>query len=234
MKNKAKILSVIGILVVLCVGGFLFFRYQHTSPKRLPDQYGGTIGQIHSASDRDGDGIDDETDILQGALEYISTRPAYKSRYYQTGYPDDGYGVCTDVVANALKSAGYDLMTLIQDDIKANPEDYDMDEPDINIDFRRVQNLKVYFSHTAVSLTTDLSEIEEWQGGDIVVFEYTRHIGVVSDLRDKDGLPFIIHNMGQRQRENDSLTFRKHMSVTDHYRFDASQVPQDVLRPWNG
>ena len=40
--------------------------------------------------------------------------------------------------------------------------------------------------------------------------------------------------MGQRQRENDYLAFRKHMAVTGHYRFDASQVPQDVLRLWNG
>ena len=216
VKNKAKILSVIGILVVLCVGGFLFFRYQHTSPKRLPDQYGGTIGQIHSASDRDVDGIDDETDILQGALEYISTRPAYKSRYYQTGYPDDGYGVCTDVVANALKSAGYDLMTLIQDDIKANPEDYDMDEPDINIDFRRVQNLKVYFSHTAVSLTTDLSEIEEWQGGDIVIFQ--KHIGIVSDRRNENGVPYVIHHNSPWQRAYEQDILEKRDDIVGHYR----------------
>lgn len=53
--------------------------------------------------DADGDGVDDQTDVLDNALAYVDTRPKYKSRYYQTGYPDDGYGVCTDVVAFALK-----------------------------------------------------------------------------------------------------------------------------------
>ncbi len=38
-------------------------------------------------------------------------------------------------------------------------------------DFRRVKNLKVYFDNNAISLTTEINEIEEWQGGDIVVFK---------------------------------------------------------------
>lgn len=53
--------------------------------------------------DKDGDGTDDQTDILKNALVYVKKRPVYKSRYYQTGYPDDRYGVCTDVVGYALK-----------------------------------------------------------------------------------------------------------------------------------
>ena len=90
------------------------------------------IEQVHSTVDKDGDGIDDQSDILQGALEYIAGKPKYKSRYYQTGSPDDEYGVCTDVVANALKSTGYDLMELVQKDIAENPEDYPLEEPDAN------------------------------------------------------------------------------------------------------
>ena len=43
--------------------------------------------------------------------------------------------------------------------------------------------------HTAAALTTDVSEIEEGQGGDIVIFE--RHIGIVSDRRNKNGVPYI-------------------------------------------
>lgn len=31
-------------------------------------------------------------------------------------------------------------------------------------------------------------------------------------------------NMAQRQRENDYFAFKKHMTVTGHYRFDASKV----------
>ena len=42
--------------------------------------------------DKDNDGIDDQTDILINAREYISTKPKYKSKYYSGGYPDDAYG----------------------------------------------------------------------------------------------------------------------------------------------
>ena len=136
--------------------------------------------------DKDGDGTDDQTDILTNALVYVKKRPIYKSRYYQTGYPDDRYGVCTDVVGYALKKSGYDLRELVDEDIRKNPKDYDIDEPDKNIDFRRVKNLKIYFEHTAISLTTDVNDIEQWQGGDIVVFK--NHIGVISDRRNVEGV----------------------------------------------
>lgn len=123
-------------IVCVCITGcacvYLVFCYQNTSAGRKPDRYGAVIEQVHSTVDKDGDGIDDQSDILQGALEYIAGKPKYKSRYYQTGYPDDEYGVCTDVVANALKSTGYDLMELVQKDIAENPEDYPLEEPDAN------------------------------------------------------------------------------------------------------
>ena len=216
VKKNIKIFLILCIIVVLCGCGYLFAHYQHTSPKRLPDRYGAEIPQVHSSVDKDNDGIDDQTDILQGALDYVASRPKYKSKYYRTGYPNDGYGVCTDVVAFALKNAGYDLMTLVQQDIEANPADYDIDEPDQNIDFRRVKNLRVYFSHSAISLTTDISEIEEWQGGDIVVFK--NHIGIVSDRRNENGVPYVIHHNDpwQRTYEEDILEDRE--DIVGHYR----------------
>lgn len=175
-----------GVLLVLLM------RYQHTSTVRPQDQYVGQIPAFYSTVDADGDGVDDQTDVLDNALVYVDTRPKYKSRYYQTGYPDDGYGVCTDVVAFALKNAGYDLQALVDADIREHPQWYDIRQPDANIDFRRVRNLKVFFSHTAVALTTEVSETEEWQGGDLVIFE--NHVGIVSDRRNKNGVPYIIHH----------------------------------------
>ena len=50
--------------------------------------------------------------------EYISTKPKYKSKYYDGGYSVDEYGVCTDVVANGLLGAGYDLRELVNNDIE--------------------------------------------------------------------------------------------------------------------
>jgi uncharacterized protein YijF (DUF1287 family) len=166
--------------------------------------------------DMDQDGVDDQTDILAGAVSYVETHPKYKSRYYAGGYPDDGYGTCTDVVANAMRSAGYDLMELVQEDIQKNPTNYDIDVPDANIDFRRVRNLNVYFKDTAQSLTTDVTKIEDWQGGDIVVFQ--NHIGIVSDRRNQKGIPYVIHHAGpfQLHYEEDILASRN--DIIGHYR----------------
>ena len=191
-------------------------RYQNTSADRLTDCYEGEIQQVTSLVDADSDGIDDQTDILNGTLNYIAKRPKYKSKYYKTGYPDDEYGVCTDVVAFALKNAGYDLMEMVQTDINNNPQDYDISKPDSNIDFRRVRNLKVFFAHTAVSLTTDVHDIESWQGGDIVIFQ--THIGMVSDRRNKNGVPYLIHHNDpwQASYEEDILETRD--DIVGHYR----------------
>ena len=131
-------------------------------------------------------------------------------------YPDDGYGVCTDVVAFALKGAGYDLMPLVDEDIRADQVSYNIEQPDKNIDFRRVRNLKVYFEHRAISLTTDLSEIEEWQGGDIVIFQ--DHIGIVSDRRNENGVPYVIHHNSPWQKKYEQDILEKRNDLVGHYR----------------
>ena len=169
-----------------------------------------------SKTDKDNDGIDDQTDILNHARDYVKTKPKYKSKYYAIGYSNDEYGVCTDVVAFALIGAGYDLMNLVNEHIKINRNLYDIDVIDKNIDFRRVQNLKVYLDNNAIILTNDINKIKEWQGGDIVVFK--NHIGIVSDKRNKKGISFIIHhaNPYQRYYEEDILEYRN--DIVGHYR----------------
>lgn len=166
------------------------------------------IETYQSSRDQDTDGIDDQTDILESARAYLATKPKYKSIYYATGYPDDNHGVCTDVVAFALKGAGYDLRELLDADIEASPSAYDIEIPDKNIDFRRVKNLQVWFSRHAQSLTTDTSQISEWQGGDIVVFP--DHIGLISNHRTREGKPFLIHHYSPFQ-----VTYEE--DVLDHY-----------------
>lgn len=219
MSRKRELrLFVLFIFILLVILMIVSFRSLHrrTSPARLPDRYQLQVPQFHSSVDKDGDGIDDQTDILQGALEYVSTEPGYKSRYYSTGYPDDGYGVCTDVVAFAMKGAGYDLMELVDEDIKAHPGDYNIEKPDKNIDFRRVKNLRIWFQKNAVSLTTDLSDLEAWQGGDIVIFK--NHIGVVSDHRNKDGVPYVIHHNSPHQISYEEDILEKRGDLVGHYR----------------
>lgn len=213
---KRRILLFWAVLVVVSiVACVLLYRFNFIPHKKYTNGDFG-INTYTSLSDKDGDGIDDQTDILLSVKDYLSKKPKYKSKYYNGGYPDDSYGVCTDVVAQGLYGAGYDLMQLVDTDIKANRDKYSIDKPDKNIDFRRVRNLKVYFDNTALSLTTDISKIEEWQGGDIVVFK--GHIGIVSEHRNKNGVPFVYHHANPLQKyyEEDILEIRD--DIIGHYR----------------
>lgn len=220
MEKRKTLILVIIVSIMLAACSFLLFyllRYQNTSASRMQNKYEGDIITIRSTVDFDADGVDDQTDILDNAIEYVGTRPKYKSVYYASGYPDDEFGVCTDVVARALLGSGYDLQKLVNRDIHEHPEDYDITKPDANIDFRRVKNLKVFFDHTAISLTLDPKEIDQWQGGDIVVYEH--HVGIISDRRNRDGIPYLIHHSGEYQRfyEQDMLE-KWPGKIIGHYR----------------
>ena len=215
MKKKVLIvLSIILIIVILLII-YILYIFNYIPHKKYSNADFGIETYI-SLIDKDEDGIDDQTDILNNVRNYIKTEPKYKSKYYATGYPNDEFGVCTDVVAFGLKDAGYDLMTLVNEDVKNNRDRYNIEVVDKNIDFRRVKNLKVYFDSNAITLTTDISKIKEWQGGDIVIF--TNHIGIVSDKRNKNGVPFVIHhaNPYQKYYEEDILELRN--DIVGHYR----------------
>ena len=179
------------------------------------------IETLQSPHDEDGDGIDDYTDLMLGAREDAENRPTYAPGYFAGGYPPEDRGVCTDVIWRAFRHAGYDLKAMVDADIAANTELYWRVEgqPDPNIDFRRVPNLRVFFTRHAESLTTDPYDIAAWQPGDIVTFE-DRHIGVISDRRNAEGIPYLIHNSGQWQREEDAL-LRCHRNhpISGHFRF---------------
>ena len=215
MKKKILIIVTNFLIVLIIVVLYALYRFNYIPHKKYTnDDF--NIKTYISKTDKDNDGIDDQTDILNNVRDYIKTNPKYKSKYYATGYPNDEYGVCTDVVAFGLKGAGYDLMNLVNEHIKTNRNLYDIDVIDKNIDFRRVQNLKVYLDNKAIVLTNDINKIKEWQGGDIVVFK--NHIGIVSDKRNKKGITFIIHhaNPYQRYYEEDILEYRN--DIIGHYR----------------
>ena len=215
MKKKILIIVTNFLIVLIIVVLYALYRFNYIPHKKYTNE-DFNIKTYISKTDKDNDGIDDQTDILNNVRNYIKTNPKYKSKYYATGYPNDEYGVCTDVVAFGLKGAGYDLMNLVNEHIKSNINLYDIDVTDKNIDFRRVQNLKVYLDNNTIVLTNDINKLKEWQGGDIVVFK--NHIGIVSDKRNKKGIPFIIHhaNPYQRYYEEDILEYRN--DIIGHYR----------------
>lgn len=215
MKKKILIIVTNFLIVLIIVVLYALYRFNYIPHKKYTNE-DFNIKTYISKTDKDNDGIDDQTDILNNVRNYIKTNPKYKSKYYATGYPNDEYGVCTDVVAFGLKGAGYDLMNLVNEHIKTNRNLYDIDVIDKNIDFRRVQNLKVYLDNNAIALTNDINKIKEWQGGDIVVFK--KHIGIVSDKRNKKGITFVIHNANpyQSDYEEDILEYRD--DIVGHYR----------------
>ena len=213
MKKTTKIKLILLIVIIIVV--LILYRYNYIPHKKYTNEYF-NIEQYKSKIDKDKDGIDDQTDILNNTREYIKTKPKYKSKYYETGYPNDEYGVCTDVVGIALKNAGYDLMELVNEDIKNNKEKYDIEVIDKNIDFRRVKNLKIFFKNNTINLTTDINKIEEWQGGDIIIFK--NHIGIVSNKRNKKGIPFIIHNQSPYQSNYEEDILETRNDIVGHYR----------------
>lgn len=215
MKKRIFIIVIFIIISVILVALLYFFN---TIPHKQYSNSDFNIETYISSVDKDNDGIDDQTDILNNVRTYIAKKPKYKSKYYETGYPDDEYGVCTDVVANGLKGAGYDLKELVNEDIINNKEKYNIEVIDKNIDFRRVRNLDIYLKNNSISLTKELSQIEEWQGGDIIAFK--DHIGIISDNRNKKGIPFLIHHANpiQVNYEEDVLELYEQDYIIGHYR----------------
>lgn len=211
---KKKLLIII-IFICLFIILYLLYYFNYIPHKKYTNNYF-NIESYVSNVDKDNDGIDDQTDILDSARKYIATKPKYKSKYYNTGYPNDGYGVCTDVVAFALKDAGYDLQSLVNEQILAHKGLYAIEVVDKNIDFRRVKNLKIYLDYNAISLTTDINDIEKWQGGDIVVFK--NHIGIVSDNRNRKGISFVIHHANPYQKYYEEDILEYHNDIVGHYR----------------
>ena len=215
--QKRKLIIILSVIFILLSSFIIYFLYAlNIIPHRKYTNKDFDIEIYISLVDKDDDGIDDQTDIINNTRKYIKTKPKYQSKYYATGYPDDEYGVCTDVVAFSLKDSGYDLMDLVYNHVKENRKLYNIDTIDKNIDFRRVVNLDVYFKNTGIVLTTDITKIEEWQGGDIVVFK--KHIGIVSDKRNKNGVPFIIHHANPYQVHFEEDILEQREDIIGHYR----------------
>ena len=63
----------------------------------------------------------------------------------------------------------------------------------------------------------DIKDFKEWQGGDIIVFK--NHIGIISDKRNKNGIPFIIHHASPVQRAYEEDILEVKTDIIGHYRY---------------
>lgn len=202
MKKKPVFILIIIFLVLTSI--YLFLPYKQLINEYILNFFKPKfqVSENFSKVDKNKNGKADVLDIVNGANNEVLNKTKYISNYYSGGYPPENEGVCTDVIWRGFKSANINLKDLIDEDIKNNillyPRTYG--KPDPNIDFRRVPNQDVFFSRYCLSLTTEVKSrndenLKEWQPGDIIVFtkEY-EHVGIVSDKRDKNGIPYVIHN----------------------------------------
>ncbi|AQR95855.1 DUF1287 domain-containing protein [Clostridium saccharoperbutylacetonicum] len=178
-----------------------------------------------SKVDKNQNGIPDSIDIVNSARKDAERKTIYKDAYYVGGYPPDGEGVCTDVIWRGFKGINVSIKDLIDKDIKENMSQYKgiNGKADPNIDFRRVLNQDVFFKKNCIQLTTefkedDINNLKEWQPGDIIVFiEGYEHIAIISDKRDEDGIPYVIHNSHPYASEAKLSWF--HNPIHGHYRW---------------
>ena len=218
-QKRKKRLALLGCLVLAALAALCFARAYHLLPERTYTAEDFGIPVAVSPVDFNGNGVDDYADLVLGARQDAKNHPRYDGAYQPGGYPPDDIGVCTDVIWQALQAAGYDLKALVDADIAACPEAYPhITTPDSNIDFRRVNTLDTFFRRHAQVLTCDLSDGQQWQPGDIVVFGDRVHIGLCSDRRNRQGIPFLIHHgnpIDEAVERNDI----PRMTVTGHFRW---------------
>ncbi len=149
--------------------------------------------------------------------------PSYERIAYPGGDVDPSRGVCTDVVVRALRAAGIDLQRALHEDVARAPWAYvEIAKPDASIDHRRVPNVKTFLERHALRLTTRVEDRSAWRAGDIVVWRFgicpacrPRHLGIISDAKNADGVPLVIHNIGPTAREEDVLLA---WTIVGHFR----------------
>ena len=165
-------------------------------------------------------------DLVKAAREQIGKTVSYDPGYQVLDYPDGdvpiGRGVCSDVIVRAMRTSLHlDLQKLVHEDMQANfskyPRRWGLKQPDRNIDHRRVPNLRTYFKRSGWSLEVS-NEAGDYRAGDIVTCTvplHRPHIMIISDRKNTDGVPFVIHNIGAGVQEEDRLF---EFEITGHYR----------------
>jgi uncharacterized protein YijF (DUF1287 family) len=237
------ILILLIIIAVIMSVKEISFKKEYKPPTALADKLPRyrliDMDNTGIAGDRDNDGINDQKDILLGALKQLE-KPARnifldesEANYYPGGDPPADLAISTDIIARAFMEAGFDLRELVYEDIKENFNEYPLKKIwgqtvcDPDIDYRRIQNLEVFFKRNAkqmdVTFNVSDSSLEQWLPGDIVFFDmdrdgYTDNVGIISDSTTRDGIPKVIYNYidpGYTVERN----ILKDNIITGHYRF---------------
>ncbi len=168
--------------------------------------------------------------VLLGARAEAKNATLYDASYQALSYPGGDVapdrGACTDVVIRAYRQAGIDLQVSIHEDMKAHfnkyPQQWGLTAPDRNIDHRRVPNQMAYFKRYGQSLALDNhTDPQLWKWGDVVYWRFSNgleHCGIVSDRRNEQGIPLVIHNASVCKEEEALLRWE----IIGHYRYPGN------------
>ena len=163
--NKRVLIIILGCVIALAISSLLNFTYyEEYKLFYSSEDFGITV--IKSDVDANNNGIDDYTDILEGARIDAYNHPVYDGRYWNLGYPPDNIGVCTDVIWRAFKHAGYNLRAMLDNDIEKynkeyngikikNETSYELTDEILNpnnLDIRK-DNVTIFHTHTCESYT---------------------------------------------------------------------------------
>lgn len=165
--------------------------------------------------------------LIAAARERTTHHEMYDGTYRVISYPmgdvPDVRGVCTDLVIRAYRGVYIDLQALVHEDMSRHfaeyPKLWGLQQPDSNIDHRRVPNLQTFFKRAGAQLpVTDRAE--DYAPGDLVTWMLPGnlpHIGIVSDQRVAGtSRPRVLHNIGAGPVEDDILFA---YTISGHYRY---------------
>ena len=199
------------------------------------------MDNIGITSDYNNNGINDQKDILLGAEKQLAIGAknifypgSGESNYYNGGDPPPDIAICTDIIARAFKEAGFNLRELVNEDIVKNFNSYPLKQiwgqnvADPNIDYRRIQNMEIFFKRNANILLTnfdssDPENLKTWLPGDVVFFDMNKdghsdNVGILLDKTTRSGVLKVIYNY-----INPGYTVEKDIlgkvKITGHYRY---------------
>ena len=161
------------------------------------------------------------------AIERTNHNVVYDPSYLAIDYPNgdvpEDTGVCADVIIRVYRELGIDLQKEVHEDMISNfslyPKIWELEEPDTNIDHRRVPNLMVFFKRHGQTLPIT-ENADDYLPGDMVVWRLSygkTHVGIVIDKLSSDQQrPMIVHNVGAGPKINDVLFEWK---IIGHFRY---------------
>ncbi|MBI5361435.1 MAG: DUF1287 domain-containing protein [Planctomycetes bacterium] len=235
---KTRLTATFILFALLICAAFIIFENR---PSKKTDQFVSewTRNYPPAAPLEKNTGIKQDGDIAEKIL--IEARTAVQNKVrYTPGYvkiafpmgdlPQD-QGVCTDLIIRSLRKAGYDLQLLINQDMTANftkyPNLWSLNEPDPNIDHRRIPNQIAFLKKYSTTLPVELeNNPDSWQPADIVYWKLpsgSLHSGIVSDVKNSKGIPKAIHILDVAAEEDVLAEWQ----IIAHFRFPKPlQKPQ--------